>query len=63
MRRSQIESNPCKTCKWFTIAPDSLCAACPDCSDCSNTTNGNCNCLDDPEEGETFCPYYVEVEE
>ena len=68
MARASIEGYPCLTCKWFTTAPGSLCAAysncsdCSDCSNCSNTTNGNCNCLDDPEEGETICPYYVEVE-
>lgn len=63
MARASIEGYPCLTCKWFTTAPCSLCDTCSDCSDCSNTTNGECNCLADPEEGETTCPYYVEVEE
>ena len=63
MERMSIEGNPCLTCKWGTKVLDSYCNTCPNCSDCSNTTNGNCNCLAEPEEGETICPYYVEVKE
>ena len=63
MARTSVEGNPCLTCKWCTKVSGSYCIACPNCSDCSNATNGNCNCLAEPEDGETICPYYTEVEE
>lgn len=50
--------NMCNSCKWFVGHRG--CAHDAECAECKNITDGRCNCLHKPDEGEKKCKYYVE---